>query len=361
MNRREIIVKFILSVTLLALVLSAIECCSKSTVAPKVTEPGTSDNQNRVIVEGTEVNNSNTGFWGGVNISRKDSSSFIYRNNSVTSVNSGGYMLQAGDEGPASTNNNLNGEHILGNKFTWNGVDVASTITHGIFLGYNINTLVEYNYLYRIPTGIVIKSNGMTYTSGGVAYNIINKSGTIGVVVKGTNGVNIINNTFYSDEVKWTDNSKPGTPYGLVDIYANDGLQPWAYSTGTKIKNNIFYTVNQICNINVVDAMDAVGFESDYNLFWCEAGTPMFKYFGVEKTFAEWQALGYDTHSVVIDPGFMDFTNFVPASRLDYGIDAGQEWKTGLSTDATWITGTSPSTTDQNGNWQVGARVFAAK
>ena len=48
-------------------------------------------------------------------------------------------MLQAGDEGPASTNNNLDGEIISGNKFVWNGENKSSTITHGIFTGYNIN------------------------------------------------------------------------------------------------------------------------------------------------------------------------------------------------------------------------------
>jgi len=309
-------------------------------------------------IEGTTVTSNRSGFWSGINISRNKPVQFIFRNNSVTSVNSGGYMLQAGDEAPGPTNNNLDGEIISGNKFIWNGIDIAATITHGIFLGYNKNVIVKYNYLYRIPTGIVLKSNGMTNVSGGVAYNIINKTGTIGVVVKGMNGINIFNNTFYSDQVKWTSKLKPGTPYGLVDIYANDGLKPLQYSKGTKIRNNIFYTVHQICNINIVEEADAVGFESDYNLFWCESGTPMFKYLGVEKTFAEWQALGYDTHSIVLNPDFIDFTDFVPKTRLDYGTELGADWKTGLSVKATWKVGSSPATTEQNGKWQVGARIY---
>jgi hypothetical protein len=267
-------------------------------------------------------------------------------------------MIQAGDESPGTTNKNLDGEVITGNKFTWNGTDIASTITHGVFVAYNINSLLEYNYLYRVPLGIAIKSNGMTYTSGGVAYNIINKTGDIGIAIKGMNDVPIYNNTFYSNEIPFTSNSKPGTIYGLVDIFANDGLTPWVYPTGTKIKNNIFYTVNQIYNIRIEDSQDLAGFESDYNVFWCESGTPMFSYLGVSKTFAQWQALGYDTHSVVANPNFIDLTNFIPASRLDYGTNLGTIWQTGLSITATWVLGNTPATNDQNGTWQVGARIY---
>jgi hypothetical protein len=267
-------------------------------------------------------------------------------------------MIQAGDEIPGSNNRNLDGEVITGNKFIWNGTDVASTITHGVFVGYNINSLIKYNYLYSVPTGMVIKSNGMTYISGGVGYNIINKTGDIGIAIKGMNNILIYNNTFYSNEVLFTSKSKPGTFSGLVDIFANDGLNPWVYPTGTKIKNNIFYTVNKIFNIKIENSQDLAGFESDYNVFWCESGTPMFSYLGVNKTFAQWQALGYDTHSVVVNPYFTDLTNFVPASRLDYGTNLGTEWQTGLSTTATWVLGNTPATTDQNGNWQVGARVY---
>jgi hypothetical protein len=311
-----------------------------------------------LVIEGTVVNNTISGTWEGVNITRNKPATFTYRNNSITSMNSQGYMLQAGDESPGSTNNNLDGEIITGNKFIWNGTNVASTITHALFVGYNINALIKYNYLYRGPTAMVLKSNGMTYTSGGVAYNIINKTGNIAVAIKGTNGINVYNNTFYSDEVKWTSDSNPGTAYGIVDIFANDGLSPWVYSTGTKIKNNIFYTVNQIYNITIEDTQDLVGFESDYNIFWCEAGTPMFNYLGTAKTFAQWQALGYDIHSRVINPNFKNLTDFVPAARLDYGTNLGSAWLTGLSTIAVWTVGSAPATTSQNGTWQVGARVF---
>jgi hypothetical protein len=318
---------------------------------------GSINNSGSVIIEGqTYVNSSSN--WSGVNIPRSAAISLVFRSNSITSVNAEGYLLQAGDEAPGKTNNKLDGEIISGNKFTWNGLNKASTITHGIFTGYNISCIIVYNYLLKVPTGMVLKSNGMTYTAGGVAYNIINRVGDIAIAVKGTNGVFVYNNTFYSNEVKFTSASKPGTAYGIVDIFANDGLSPKAYSKGTRIKNNIFYTVNQIFNITIEDSQDLDGFESDYNIFWCESGTPVFNYLGKTKTFTEWQALGFDTHSVVVNPNFDNFNDFVPSARLDYGTDLGAAWQTGLSTNASWTVGSAPALANQNGHWQVGAILY---
>ena len=171
------------------------------------------------------------------------------------------------------------------------------------------------------------------------------------------NGVHIYNNTIYSDQKMYIIPGG-GTYRGLIDIYSNTDITTSAASTGTKIKNNIFYTVHQIYNINVLDAASLKDFESDFNVFYCEAGTPIFKYLGATKTFAQWQALGYDLHSTVVDPNFINRIDFVPKARLNYGTNLGSNWQTGLSTSATWVVGSSPTTANQNGNWQVGARVY---
>jgi uncharacterized protein YjdB len=314
--------------------------------------------QTTLTIEGTVEDNYISGTWEGVNIPRNQPTIFTYRNNSVTSVNASGYMLQAGDEGLSGTNNNLEGEVITGNRFTWNGTDPQS-ITHGVFTGFNINAVLKYNYLENVPMGLIRKSNGMTNTSGGIAYNIVNKTQATGIVVKGMNGVNIYNNTLYSDQVFYG-GPGIGTWRGLVDIYINTDITPNGSSRGTKIKNNIFYTKHQIYNIYIYESDCLNGFESDYNLFYCESGTPLFNYLGSVKTFAQWQALGYDAHSVVVNPDFKDFTGFVPNARLDYGTDLGTTWQKGLSENAVWGA-TDPETTNQNGPWQVGARIYSSQ
>ena len=305
--------------------------------------------QTSLTIEGKTYTNSDA-TWIGVNIARSVPTNLLFRNNSITSSNTTGYMLQAGDEGIASTNNNLDGAVITGNKFVWTGTDMKS-ITHGLFAGQNINNVIKYNYLDRVPMGIIRKSaNNMINTAGGVAHNIV-KSGAVGINIKGMSNVNVYNNTLY------TDRTTSETWRGLVYIYTNTDVTPRSVSHGTKIYNNIFYTKYQTYCIQIADTESAIGLESDYNIFYCETGSPLFYYCGSVKTFAQWQALGYDTHSRVINPNFKDLVNFVPAARLDYGKDLGSEWAKGLSVNARWGT-TDPETANQNGKWQVGAIVY---
>jgi hypothetical protein len=312
--------------------------------------------QVQLTVEGVDIKSTETGEWYGYNVLRDVPTTFIFRNNSITSVNASGYLLQAGDEGISILNNNLDGEIITGNRFVWNGTDKTS-ITHGLFTGYNLNAAIKYNYFDKVPMGIIRKSNGMTDISGVVAYNIIKNPISTGMVVKGMNNVRIYNNTFYSNQGTY-DGPGLGTWRGLVEIYANDSFTPAIPSTGVKVKNNIFYTKYQIANIHIYEKEDLPGFESDYNVFYCEAGTPMFNYLGDDKTLAQWQVLGYDRHSVVVNPNFTNLVDFVPATRLDYGTDLGTKWQTGLSVTSTWTLGVSPETVNQNGIWQVGARIY---
>ncbi len=67
--------------------------------------------------------------------------------------------------------------------------------------------------------------------------------------------------------------------------------------------------------------------------------------------------MGYDVHSVVVNPGFKDLINFVPAKRLDYGKNLGSEWEDGLSVYARWGK-SDPEKTAQNGTWQAGAVIY---
>lgn len=302
-----------------------------------------------LTIEGKEIIDTETGVSNGYSIPRSYITKLTFRNNNLTSVNSAGYILQAGDETPGLNNNHLDGAVITGNRFIWNGTD-GNSWTHALFTGYNINVVIKYNYLKNTPNGIQRKSNGMTDQLGVIAYNIVNNP-KVGIVVKGMNDVRIYNNTLYSER------TLAQTSRGLIDIHTNidNGLN--APSTGTKIYNNIFYTKYGTLSINVIDQASLAGFESDYNVFYCESGSPRFNAGGSFKTFSEWQALGYDQHSVVIDPGFSNFTDFVPSERLDYGTNLGEAFIEGLSIDAVWSY-VSPRTAVQNDKWQVGARIY---
>lgn len=305
--------------------------------------------QTDLTLEGKTYTNSED-TWLGVNVPRTVSSKLVFRNNTITSVNRFGYMLQAGDESPVSTANNLDGALITGNKFNWSGTDMT-VIPHGVFTGHNSNVIARYNYLNNVPMGIIRKSgNNMSNTGGGVAYNII-KGGAVGMVVKGMSNVNVYNNTFYNDRTT----SQTWRP--LLHIYTNTDGGRYSVAHGTKIYNNIFYTKYQTFAITIDDAESLKELKCDYNVYWCESGSPRFSINGSVKTFAQWQAMGYDTHSVVVNPEFKDLVNFAPSKRLDYGTDLGVQWATGLSTRAVW-SNKDPETVSQNGTWQVGAVIY---
>lgn len=306
----------------------------------------------QLIIEGISTVNADTPTWLGVNIPRSEDTDLIYRRNHISSINTQGYMLQAGDENVGANNNNLDGAIIQGNKLVWGGTPSLSIITHGIFTGYNINAVIKYNYLDGVPMGIIRKSNGMTDTTGVVAYNII-KNGKPGIVVKGMNGVRIYNNTLYSSLTSAVCNR------ALVEVYDNDN--PVATSAGAKIKNNIFYTVYKGINSIWLGNTGCIGgFECDYNIYWCEEGDhlPTFNYLGSVYTWAQWRALGYDAHSIVVNPNFFDTTKFVPQARLDYGTNLGTVATIGLNISATWDLNRDITHQLQLGTWQVGARIY---
>jgi hypothetical protein len=305
-------------------------------------------NLNGYIIQG-ETFIDTTSNWSGVNIERTIKKSFYFLNNSITAQGEG-YMLQAGDEMPGPTNNNLDSSIITGNKFIWNGND--SIINEAMFMGYNINNEVKYNYLKGAAYAICSKSSGMTCTSGCVANNIVINA-MLGAGAKGINGVRFFNNTFYSNrtikESRWK---------GQIQVYTNDDAgSPGFASTNCKIFNNIFYTKYQIYNIIVTkDCLS--GFECDYNIYYCEAGTPLFLVGSDTKTFADWQAMGYDKHSIVINPNFI-INTLIPSVPLYIGKNLGDEWKQGLSPSAEWGT-TSPALANQDSSiWQCGAYVVS--
>lgn len=310
----------------------------------------TVNSQTILTTEGQTFSNTDA-TWLGVNIPRDVQTTFTFKNNTIISKNTQGYMLQAGDEASAATNNMLDGSVITGNTLRWSGTDMES-ITHGIFTGHNSNVIIKYNYVDHAPMGIIRKSsNNMSNTSGGVAYNIV-RGGAVAIVVKGMSNVNIYNNTLYSDR------TPAQTWRPLVNIYTNVDFGLNSVAHGNKIFNNIFYTKYRTVAISIDDIESLTGFQSDYNLFWSEAGSPIFRINGVTMTFDEWKARGYDTHSMVMNPKFKDFVSFVPSVRLDYGTDLGPDWAEGLSVDAVWGT-VDPAKAMQNGKWQVGAMIYA--
>ena len=319
-------------------------CCAGDGAPPI---PSSLPAASRLVVEGTTVADTETGVGIVVNIPRNTPIAFEYRNNFVTARNGGGYLLAAGGESPSFRDHDLDGSVIVGNRLTWTGAD-PTAITHALFVGYGVNHQIEYNFLKDTPYGIVTKSSGMTFTSGGIAYNVITNS-VQGACAKGINGVKFYNNTFYE--------ARTSGVTALLRIYPNtDAGAPGFPSTNAQVLNNVFYTRTPVPMI-MLSASSRPGFVSDYNVFYSESGSPQFVVEGLGNLgFAQWQALGYDAHSIVVDPRFLDTDSLIPSAPLRYGKDLGADWRLGLSPATVW--GEEPITVPQGSTWQVGAYVL---
>ena len=144
--------------------------------------------------------------------------------------------------------------------------------------------------------GNVIHGNGVGGGSG------INLDGGVGAVIR--------NNLLYDNHASGIslyriDGGAPSTGNLVVNntiVNAADGR--WCInirdaSTGNTLRNNVLYNLHAFRGAVSVDADSLAGFASDYNAlmsrFTTDDGDSVLD-------FAEWQALGYDAHSVLAAP-----------------------------------------------------------
>jgi hypothetical protein len=277
-----------------------------------------------------------------------------FSKNTVAFKFESGLILPFGLDLPDANNNNLDNATITGNLLNYTN-NAEQTGTHGIMAGYSINYNIRHNYLDSCGYGVVIEGLAdQEYTSGAIAYNIFRANEYYAITMGGMNGVPIYNNTFYSN--KPTSSNEP-----IISIAENTQVADTQYAHRTKIKNNIFYSVRNQRMIVIEDTASQT-LECDYNVYWVAAGDhqPKFYIESTEYTFAQWQALGHDVHSVVVNPGFVDTVNFIPTTKLEYGTDLGDEFDAGLSPISEWVAGSYPDTIVQYGDWQVGAVLLPA-
>jgi hypothetical protein len=307
----------------------------------------------------------------GYEIARSSLTNLIFRYSRITSNYDDGFLLMAGDNDyNASTSYKLPGAQIYGNRFIGTNTYPSGSL-HALMVGYNANYDIHHNYISAYDYGITNEGGYPDHTStinttGGIYYNIF-KNNLYNIVNKGHDGTRIYNNTFY------TTFNEQGQFIGVKQSDTGGFTEPYPSSKNTKIKNNIFYysgSFSQFHAIRIGETgddtaaeMDTVGLEIDYNVYYYTNTTgnkPFFGFNGATLTWEQWRALGYDEHSVILDPQFIDLVDFVPASKdlIDIGVDLGSEFEYGLSVNSEWVVGSSPELELQGSVWQVGARIY---
>ena len=300
------------------------------------------------------VNSSST--WGGVSVSDSKPNRLKFSRNSITSANTKGYMLRSGrDNYYENYAHNLDNSIISGNKFDWKG-PLSKGLTHGIMAGYNINYSIKHNLILGPYYGIVHEGGydeglPMTNTMEGIYYNIFSNT-TTAIMTAGFENVYIYNNIFYRTLSRFT--------HGIIRVSTSNGTEAEAPAKNVKIKNNIFYVKSRTYPVIELHKQALEGFECDYNIYYCEEGIsnePVFDIGDKIISWDDWRALGYDEHSMIINPCFTDTVSLVPGKRLDYGFNTGPDYVTGLSASAKWVVGSYPKTKIQDNKWQVGAYI----
>ncbi len=250
-----------------------------------------------MLVEGNTIrNNLNSGVR---NLSRggltRITDNEIYLNG--TGVEGGGYYNFGSIE--------VSGNRIYANLGT--GVSVASP-----------NSKVESNTIYSNAIGIV--SNASWYgTNARIANNLVYDQGTIGISTGG-NAVTVANNT----------------------LYQNGGLGIQVIASQTVIENNI---ISQSTGRAIrVDLSSQFGVRSDYNAFELTGDAQLADWVGMDlSTLEQWRfEAGQDSHSLLVDPGWVDPNGADNILGWDNGVDYGDDDRLSVGSNSPTIDAGNP-------------------
>jgi hypothetical protein len=220
--------------------------------------------------------------------------------------------------------NTVVGVGAINGTTAWNTVTGKSNDEEGIGAQDLTNSFIEYNTItggISNQGAIVLYNNNSGISSGNLtAFNLINgvNGGGNGLLMwtGGTNSGYNGNQTVYNIIINSTGypfSIGQGTAATVQNLFANNVIagnngDPILILSGTSIyltfKNNILFnnsgSQTYFTGVYNTDVPDAT-FICDYNLY---PAAPTFGSSNTSKTWAQWQALGYDTHAVVGNPLF---------------------------------------------------------
>lgn len=176
----------------------------------------------------------------------------------------------------------------------------ANNAGHGILSHHQQDVVIKYNYTFGAGYGLVYKGLSDTILTGlGAMYNVF-KDYYVSLLVKGAQGFKFYNNTVICKNI---------LPSKVFDIRDNEGV---SIPDNCDVRNNIFIMLKS--GLNLIQVQESLSNTFDYNLYYCPNGTLTFNADSTGYTFAEWQAEGFDTHSIVLTEAqfnalFTDFDN----------------------------------------------------
>jgi hypothetical protein len=226
----------------------------------------------------------------------------------------------------------------------------ASSAGYGLLIGDTGTTLTaSHNLIYgTYGYGVNVGSGGGAGLGTGSTLTFygnlldISQANNTGLLFTGSAGNIIYNNTIYGP------------------ANTNPAISQVSTSTGTLVKNNIFWTGAYA----TVDASSEATSAYDYNDYFSASGTP-FSWGGTAYNFATWKTnSAQDAHSLNSDPKLTNgagrnFTLLVGSPAIDSGNNLGSTYQFALSPSSSWPGGVSLLNQNSFGiGWEMGAFVF---
>ena len=272
-----------------------------------------------------------------------------FSKNRIETKQQGAHVFYIGSEG-TTANDDLTSLDLANNRVICD----QSTTTHVLFIGFQKNNSIKNSFVTGGGYGAIMKHSGVESMAGGIYYNILENAYS-GVRIKGQLNVPVYNNTIISNR---------GDGYGII-VTQND-----VSDTGSAIlKNNIIIDDNNSAGFTHIFIDDVSDVVSDYNIFYSKNNV-RFEKAGTIYNFSEWQALGYDQHSIVLTEAQFNslFTNFdnddyslaYGSIAIGSGTDLGTNYDDGLDASTNWgNASTVPSvvTKQQGASWDIGAYI----
>ncbi|NCO36554.1 MAG: hypothetical protein GW893_22175 [Armatimonadetes bacterium] len=125
-----------------------------------------------------------------------------------------------------------------------------------------------------------------------VNHNVVYRNNNGGIMLQGGKDNKVTNNIFVDGAVG----------QGHISNFSQN-------STGQLMERNIFAWSNAAAILFATGTPTQAVIRVDNNVYWCGEGVAPRVGWGAKDTFADWQTLGFDTHSVVADPLFVDAEN----------------------------------------------------
>ena len=275
----------------------------------------------------------------------------------VTVSNNGNQGIHVSD---STGTNKLQGVLIQRVTSYGNGINGPENLD-GITVGSLAGGIVQYCKSYgNNGDGIDL---GGTSTDSFIRYNLVYNNTSAGIVASNTaNNTLLIGNVAHHNATgmhikKGTDNTKA---YNNTLVFNSDYGAQISTANSVTFKNNIlahdvYGTWHPIIFTNASNQK----LVTDNNLFWHPIHPDSEFYDHNNRThysFALWQARGYDTHSLNVDPN-LD-ADYVPNSNspaIGAGVNLGASYAAILNPASSWTANVSILNQGDSGSWDIGA------